>query len=672
MKKRYSLLLIFLLCQVLTANAQTPAAIPITLDGTALLDTFTLPLDTSKPWKLSLASDTPYTLKMDGKLLSNQLKKAFYIYTNDPNRPAVNIRVDLKILAKPGTYELAIPFNKVGSDVQFIHVAMVRPAATIDTLSTVSMAISGNTPSVGTALVLKETGKLSAVNDLVIHPPYFSSINDTNLITFRPGVYHIDAGGILQIIYTKDLSKIDKLPLGPNKGIAQITSPNLSAPMLVPFEIINKRSAWWICVVILLGQLAALLTRHYLADKKAWEEKRAIGFTFIEKIHTDSAQIQDAGYRSEVNALLSGVAVLLEKNGGMSYFTGIADEDINAKIQEVTTKYNELKAAFEKKLRAQNDSMKALAGSIGDPQLQPLVKNAVADARVSIDAVRERLAVFDSTGAEQPLNLAISSTNLALHQLKAYLLSVQQELGKDTFYPASIPVPLKDAVKNELGTIMNAMPVLAEKVADPATLTTLVTAMDQISRQINALIGFFIKSLDSAYKLPADKSNPAVVAFMQTLEDWKGILTNISTNAANSPNAATYMDTTLVAKVDSEWQAIVALGILAFGGAAAAFNFQPGTQPQSTPAYQAADVPDADSAVWKRLEEGAVKSRKNRTFYGLIQTAILAVILCMIAYNTYGPKFIGTFDELLVIFLFAFSIDTSIDTVLKYKTGKIA
>lgn len=37
----------------------------------------------------------------------------------------------------------------------------------------------------------------------------------------------------------------------------------------------------------------------------------------------------------------------------------------------------------------------------------------------------------------------------------------------------------------------------------------------------------------------------------------------------------------------------------------------------------------------------------------------------------YGPGFIGTFNELLVYFLFAFSIDITVDTVLKYKGGKV-
>ncbi|MBS0031810.1 hypothetical protein ACTJJ0_32760 [Chitinophaga sp. 22321] len=674
MKKSIFLLAWLLSCLSAAVTAQTSATVSVELDGKVNVDTISIPmpLQAGKPIKFSLAGNRPYSVKLGDTLLNERVIRAFNIYGGDTILPAIHVIVNMKVLARPGSYKIAIPIKRADT-IELVNLILVRAPAVIDTLTTARIVVSGRCVSGSSALVLKETGKLANANDLTIHAPYFNFVNDSNLVSFKHPVTNLSAGGVLQVFYDLNIPNIKKLPLGKSMGFAQVTSSNLSAPLVIPFEITNKRSNWWICVAIVLGLLAGLGLRHYLADKKQWEQQRMTGFLFIEKIRQESARIQDKEYRQAVGQLLLDLNVLLEKNGGAGYFTGVADADITAKITEVTTAYNALKTDLEKRLKDLNDAVKKLSGSFENGQLEPLVKKGLATVKLSYDLTGDRIRACDPTSAEQTFEQTIVSMKQALKELKNYLLSVQQLFSKDENYPASIPAQLKTTIKDKINSVVQALPDLKDEEKDPQVLTGNVTALNQVSTQLTALLNFYGNSLDGVYKLPADKSAPAVISFMKTLSAWKEKLTDITTNTANSPDAATYFNAAFAGEIDKGWNEVDKLKDRAFGAspiAADQYTFSEAVVQQED--YEAKDVLDTNSPIWQEISAGSATTKKRIVWYGLIQTAVLAVVLCAIAYNTYAAGFIGTFNEILTLFLFAFSIDVTVDTVLKYKAGKIS
>ena len=656
-------------------NSQGPAPFSATLDGTVSIDTISIPmaLENGHPLKLSLASPRPYTVKSGGNLLGEQYGRAFNIYLDEKGLPTMGIVVDMRLLAKAGTYEIAVAFRRVDS-LQLISVTLTRPAPVLDTISTARITIDGCSPSYSTALVLKETSKLANISGLVVHPPYFNICNDSTLIAIDKRAVDLPAGTALEFIYHLNNTSIDKLPLGKNTGFAQVTSPNLQTPLVIPFEIINKRSSWWIVVTIVLGLITGLVVRHYLADKKQWEQQRMNGFICIENIQKEVVLIQDKPYRDAVAQLLLGLNALLEKAGGAAYFTGIADPDIAKKIQEVTTAYNELKAGLEQRLKDLDGKLKKIAGCFEDNAPGSLVAGQLATAELSYKFTLDRMGAFDPTAAEPSMAKAIAGIREAIGDLKSYLLSVQQLFSKDESYPASIPQQLKTTIKTTVGTIMGSLSEIKDDPNDLVLLTADVTVLRKMSGKLTALMTFYSESLDNAYKLPANKHNPAVVKFAQTLTAWKTKLSDIATNAAGSPDAATYLDTAFVQQIEQQWAEVLKGEDPAFGSEAVkpgAYSFTAVATSGQQPARPAADIFDSSSPLWQQISAETTVARKRLVFYGLVQTIVLAIILCAIAYNTYGPGFIGTFNELLVYFLFAFSIDITVDTVLKYKAGKV-
>ncbi|NLU92358.1 hypothetical protein [Chitinophaga sp. Ak27] len=678
MNKFFTFFVILAGCFVMpvAVSSQVPGPLSAELNGTVNIDTVSipLPLENGHPPKLSLASSRPYTVKSGGNLQGEPYSRAFNIYLDEKGFPTIGIIVDMRVLAKAGTYELAVMFKKTDSTLEPVTVTLVRPAPVLDTISTPRVIIDGCTTTFSTALVLKETSKLANISGLVVHPPYFNICNDSTLVAIDKRPVNLSAGTTLEFIYRLNNTSINKLPLGKSVGFAQVTSPNLQTPLVIPFEIINKRSSWWIVVAIVLGLITGLVVRHYLADKKQWEQQRMNGFICIENIQKEVARIQDKPYRDAVAQLLLGLNALLEKAGGAAYFTGIADPDIATKIQEVTTAYNALKAALEQRLKDLDGKLKKIAGCFENDAPSSLVAGKLATAGLSYKFVLDRMEGFDPTAAEPSLEKTIAGIAEAIGDIKSYLLSVQQLLSRDESYPASIPQQLKTTIKTTMGTIMGSLTELKDDPNDLLLLTANVTVLRKMSGKLTDLINFYKESLDKAYKLPANKANPAVVKFEQTLAAWKTKLSDIAANAAGSPDAATYLDAAFVQQIEQQWAEVLKIEDPAFGServSPKSYSYTVADTGKQQPVSPAADIFDSKSPLWQKISAETTVARKKLIFYGLLQTIILAVILCAIAYNTYGPGFIGTFNELLVYFLFAFSIDITVDTVLKYKGGKV-
>ncbi len=87
----------------------------------------------------------------------------------------------------------------------------------------------------------------------------------------------------------------------------------------------------------------------------------------------------------------------------------------------------------------------------------------------------------------------------------------------------------------------------------------------------------------------------------------------------------------------------------------------------------AVDLPDLDKQFTnsdeflKGVDTAISRSAKQRFWYGFFQTALLTLVIGLGIYHPYGQKFIGTVDEMIVIFLFAFSVDITVEGALQFK-----
>src|SRR5690349_14549059 len=109
MNKFFTFFVVLACCFVMpvAVSSQVPGPLSAELNGTVSIDTISMPmpLENGRPPKLSLASSKPYTVKSGGNLLGEQYSRAFNIYLDEKGFPTIGIIVDMRLLAKPGTYE---------------------------------------------------------------------------------------------------------------------------------------------------------------------------------------------------------------------------------------------------------------------------------------------------------------------------------------------------------------------------------------------------------------------------------------------------------------------------------------------------------------------------------------------------------------------------------------
>jgi len=60
--------------------------------------------------------------------------------------------------------------------------------------------------------------------------------------------------------------------------------------------------------------------------------------------------------------------------------------------------------------------------------------------------------------------------------------------------------------------------------------------------------------------------------------------------------------------------------------------------------------------------------QKNYWYYTILQSALLALLICLGALQTYGKNFIGTPDDIISLFFFAFSLDLTVDSIAQFRT----
>ncbi|GGH65785.1 hypothetical protein HNQ91_002007 [Filimonas zeae] len=651
--KKITLLLISLCC-ILILQAQIRFAVPDTfsIQATAQQQTLTIPLQLEKKLQktVALKYNYPVFMQLNNCFDSIYMTSCRLMLIKGEN-PYLLFTIQTDQLRQPGTYKGLVAFtDRPGGTTIHVPFSLIRPFATLDTVSTVYIHISDSDIKEGNFDITETSGR-SRVAALQM-ALWLTLPGQQQLLTFPATPYVSEANTNASLKYSLNKEAIANLPRGVTRGKIKVSAPELVAPLFVPVEITKTRSKCWIVILILAGLLAGFCIRHFLQDKKDHENAKTKLYEVMEKIRRATSNIEDSKLKKGVKTIMEELLLLTTASPGRWKARNKAIEEA---LNKATTDYAALKTDWETRMNIANTQLQGMSSFFEKKDREPYITTSLQEAYAKYDMAVTALSKNDAVTASARLNSIIQIATTFVTSYTQQITPLVTALGTaGQLYPSGLNV-IPDLISNVLAEINR---LLAQPPA-PETATTSQSLLwaNTLEANVQAALATICHETEKAFKAGfiADNS-PQMNAFQAAYIAWSAAFseTQQNHNFSQVPAAA--------ARLQNTWQQPQAR----FGGPQ-----QAGAAP--TPAV--ANQPDAEGyyettilslETIQTLQQAAAK---NWWIYALLQTILLALIICMIAYKYYAPGFIGTTDELINIFLFAFAIDVTTDKVLALKSN---
>ena len=251
-----SAILLFALA-ITSSKAQT-----VSVSGTANYDINTtvavytisvpLKLDAVKFSEFKLTGNKPFSIR-NGNSSDQRFFDGVTVTAID-GPPHLQLIVHPELLDEQGTYELNVAYTITATGKSAVIPFTLTRQSAVLTAPTVMITETG-CDLVSDQLLLKEASGKAGVQLTDLPVPAVPGIKSGKLITFGKTAISIPAAGQQPVPFHIDSIAFKELPLGKTTATMLIASKTLAAPLTVQFEIWNKRSKWWIVVIVLAGLL---------------------------------------------------------------------------------------------------------------------------------------------------------------------------------------------------------------------------------------------------------------------------------------------------------------------------------------------------------------------------------------------------------------------------------
>lgn len=622
-----------------------------TLDARADKTTLKIPLTVESAddrKALALKMDHPVYLSFNNRYDSS-MAAGVSLKLMPGDIPALIMAINLNQLPQGGNYTGQVGFA-AGTKETRLSFTLERPAAKLETVGMVKIRMEGDDIT-ESSLVLKETGGVSLLKIPKIGKPVFDSLNKWNPVSFPDSVYTVPAGGQSKLSYSVDPDIVKEMNLGPNAGSLIIKPEQLPAPVSISFEITRTHAKWWIPVIVFLGLTFGVVVRQLLPKGKAKELSKVKAYEFIAKIAAAMEGIADETFRSGCAVIINNLKTKADDLSGIPGTTNTT-ESLDADMAASLTKYDELKKDLDSRLSEVKKKIDNLTPYFNQDDLTPSIILSLSDAK----------GLYDKAVAEfKKGNPPVAGTHIGDAEigLKAFLdkypklVKALVENFNETVYPAKIPDELKDKNKPVLAT-------LAEKIKafDPAATNIdrakfLLT--DEVERNLDTVLAVALKDTTAVFNtVHKDNNSQPMIAFKVAFEIWKAMLEK------RIADAVAAIDKTITGQLSTAWTGTPVESV--FGDQAETAVSQVKHKDENKGSLD--DIAAGKISVSTPL----AKARNNWWLYASIQTLLLTMIIGVIAYKTYAPAFVGTFTEVITIFMTAFAIDITVDKVVAMKS----
>ena len=661
----------FLLMACCALHAQVSVGVQNTfpLSAIAAKDTILIPLKLEgAAWKdVSFSARYPLLVRYNTQT-PKSFRDAISVET-DSAQPLLYLTVNMQLLNRAGNYEVLIPYTLKGTG-NLLTVTLTRPAAQLDTISVLHISVHGSSIE-SDPLLIREMSNNSGLSALNIAPPYVSGTEQGSLISFSGMPYQLKAGGTLQANYQINTSMLENVKLGKTVSKMQLNSPELAAPINVVVEIDKRKSLWVLVGVIFAGLLAGAFIRHFLTNQKMREESRQKGFQLLQQIKDDTKEVEDIPFQNELRKLSATLLQALNGGSWPGWLSPGGKTSLDAAIDAAATHYEKSLEVFQGHLQRVQTSYLPVEQAVNVSVNGSPLGGYLITARGTLQKVDERLVHGDPTAAERQMNYLFSDLNSGLKHFFEYIKGMDA-VGKTlNIYPEDATAELKQKVSGSMTDLSEE----ASKLKPAPDMNTAVQDVALASQQQESLENAGLLLVQNMEHIYRQKNNAAFgnQAFSKAWQNWTQSVQLLTENPERKLDPTSVWDDNAVKELDNAWQPFKPRELrLAENGKPELINATSAEITHTSLSSPKATNKYARSFRSISIEKGMMDARKNWLLYAVVQTLLVAFLLSLAAIKVYGPSFIGTWPELLTLFLFAFSLDITVDNVLQLRDRKIA
>jgi len=558
----------------------------------------------------------------------------------------------------------------------------------------------------GTLGLQEQSGKAEAGQLFYVdsHEPPATGLPDSARLSFDGAASAVPPTKTVDIV----VGAKGAFPLGTTSGRISVQSPELGAPVPVTFEVRARRELWLIAVCAALGAVAGWIIRTWLASKQALLNAETGAYEAIAAMMREIGKREDKGYRQ---ALAEAYETLNQAILGKDAAKILAAT--KKAIDDVTT----LRTALEQRVapvRTKTVGLHDLLtvdwkfGDAGDQILasmrdelrsteELLAKDNVTDAETGIaDLMTVKLPALVGKIGQFGTDLARYLAALA-DQPPPYSADVAQELKslattatttfKWPYAPPEAPTvddarlvfKNADGLIRQSATFAGAAPDLAQSFMDSVDAKLLPYFPNASEKTVVIAAA----SVASASAMAQDITMPAQAVLRvrdraSTLrQEWSTFLTAL---APNAPPAEINQ-----ALLTAQWSAAVDIALKAFPKPVTpatkaledkALAAKPDAEimdlsdaPFTLPAL---DVPrqtgtplafDPSPVLHSVISQGQAVAAQSKRL-AAIQSFGFGLLFVIGSYVLYSDTWVGTAKEMLTLFVLAFGVDLTSDSVL--------
>lgn len=620
----------------------------------------------------------------------------------------LQIGVTRKTLREDGTYIVALEFSVPGEPPVATTLQLVRPSAVLQPPGTLIVERVLTMPwsqprGVGPPLMLLETSRRTGLTDIQIASP--NPLGSEHIdVTVPPvdcpsrpmaadsqpdrqaGNFQVAPGSARCLAYLAQ----GAFPWGSQMQAYSLTASELAAPVPITFDVRTRLWRVYVVIYILLGGLVGFLVKIRLQQRIDREEARALGFDLQERVAADLAKRRDSTFRAALDDPFKALerAMAATKVEDIAAARSALDTAWRAALADLATRRSTAEQLI--------DRLRSIAET--QWQVPPTLLDAINELR--LDAVRSR-ELLGSDAVTEATMVATTAVVGSRNRVAAALVEWQDGVvdmleavvTSSVALPAAV-VPVATAAVAEARLLLGSTRLSAVASADD-----LITALSGASTELRAA-----RKVARVVALALDQETDRVAAiFGRSRDGISEVAAAVEAvkralfDAIDRPDRGQSLARTSLAALNEAWKSTfeaIGGGSLPkavsdlldqrrFGEAATALvdalrgeSDEPASAvPRDMRPLVAADDSSTPIRLFSTRTDPAdvlapIRALRARTQgeiarAKLLQTAVVALLACLVGYGLFAPKFVGDYQDFLIIFFWAFGLDLSVDAVAR-------
>ncbi|MDO9074129.1 MAG: hypothetical protein Q7U73_12780 [Rubrivivax sp.] len=522
---------------------------------------------------------------------------------------------------------------------------------------------------------------------------------DSGVLSFKPEFTSLVPSGAASaaVVVSGDY------PLGKTVGKLEFRSPDLLAPVSVAYEVRVIESKAWIPILAFLGVLLGYGVRHVLKGRQEYKAAIASASEFVAALARARAASLDDDFRSELKSIRDELdiatagkrkaAVVVAALGVAQPKLMTARTALDARLSGVLQKVQELRNFADVSWRAPGSIQPALdeiRAQVFLLEQDMLARNAKgANSRVQSATVKGLPSIVNAAG-RYGTALAQLTTRLADSRLPLPEASQRRLVDTASLLTKSFPSPWTDVSQATVaqasqqltkvyGDVNLALEVTKSIFGDSQAFAEWARKQLQVpetNAAFRSLAAETAKSLDTKFLLDEIEKTPfGLGAIDQRVEDLRAAWAQFC--KAVVPSLTSEEVQGFIGS--GSWQKLVVLAVEKKANAGAGIMldaaaerkvfvqgepiYSPISVPFSAPQWNSSTV-RAGTAGLDGSEMEVYRNNKESEMFALAQMLVVALIFILGVYLFYGEVWVGKPKEMLTLFLLAFGLDLTADSVV--------